>query len=280
MRKIPEKILNDLDEWGNAFFYANKRSPTLDEVNEYLALIVKNSAEMPLEDFDGYTPSQMGTAKRFPLDKDAILSVRNLEREDFEQIPLFRQIKKLSDILFEKESIKLTATGSLPSVIVAEVYVVGNPSWEIEAFPKKVLKQMDCATVERTFIMMNLLKITKVQKNILTLTKKGKQLLESPQELLVALLNVFLYEFNWGYFDRYYDDDIHPQLGNFAAFFSFLMVARYGDTWHNSDFYAEKYFKAYPFFLDQEKHPMFDSINSCYRCYKKEHLIVLCLSLA
>lgn len=88
---------------------------------------------------------------------------------------------------------------------------------------------------------MKLMGVIKVQKGILTLTVRGKKMLEDKHQLLSGLFQSFTQKFNWGYFDLYTNDEI----GKIGVGFSLAMMAKYGADWKPDIFYAEEYFKVF-----------------------------------
>jgi len=92
-------------------------------------------------------------------------------------------------------------------------------------------------------------------------------------EILKIILIAFTRKFNWGYFDLYESESI----GQFGFGFSLILLDKYGDIYRTSDFYTEKYLKAFPF-LKNEVNPDFwtveEEINSCYSLRTFERFLV------
>ena len=59
--------------------------------------------------------------------------------------------------------------------------------------------------------------------------------------------SVFVQKFNKAWFDRYES----PEIGNTGLVFLIYLLAKYGNTMRDSNFYAEKYFAAFPMLADQ-----------------------------
>lgn len=224
------------------FTSKNGVPPTIDQINQHIQGVVQEINFAPRSDFEGYSSEQMHNLLDLLWSSNSIIKLNELSDEEFAQIPLFRQIETFTSILSEKGSMKMTVTGSLPMAVVREVYSVGTPDWYIDKYQTKRLLESDSKSVQRTHIMLKVMKIIKVQKGIITLTKRGVKLIQDKHQLLSELLYSFCYQFNWPYFDRYENESI----GRLGCGFSLAMVAKYGDDWHSSEFYAEKYFKALP----------------------------------
>ena len=77
--------------------------------------------------------------------------------------------------------------------------------------------------------------------------------------LFQELYSVFTKKYRWGFLDGYKDE----HLGQFGFAFSLLLLHKYGRTERSVDFYAEKYFKAFPVLLENStESPRF--CNSAY----------------
>lgn len=216
--------------------------PTIAQINDFLSHHARSVNSIARDEFDGYSSDQMHQLVYGLWESDSLITLNPLTEEEYMQIPLLRQILKLGDILSVAEKVKLTATGSLPTAIVREVYSVGTPDSYIEKEQIKRLMESDSVTVQRTVIMMKLMGVIKVQKGILTLTVRGKKMLGDKHQLLSGLFQSFTQKFNWGYFDSYPNEAI----GKIGAGFSLAMMAKYGADWKPDIFYAEKYFKVFP----------------------------------
>ncbi len=104
--------------------------------------------------------------------------------------------------------------------------------------------------------------IIKKRNNKLSLTQKGKKLLENDSQLTELLFTTFCRKFNWVYFDGY---DIE-QWGQLGFGFSLVLLRKYGGLKREGNFYAEKYFNAFPNLLDF--HPFSENIQRrAYHCY-------------
>ncbi len=215
--------------------------PTIDQINDFLQSAAMSMNSAPRENFDGYSSEQMYNLIHFLWSSGSMIELKELSEDDYLQIPLLRQIIKLTSILAEKGKIKLTVTGALPMSIVRDVYSVGTPDWYIEEHQTKRLTESYSMTVQRTIIMLKLISVIKVQKGVMTLTARGKKIIKDKHQLLSEILQAYTYSFNWAYFDGYECEDV----GRMGAGFSLAMVAKYGTDWKRDNFYADKYFKAF-----------------------------------
>jgi len=55
-------------------------------------------------------------------------------------------------------------------------------------------------------------------------------------------------KFNWAYYDGYGDD----QIGQLGFGFSLILMSKYGKDEHLDQFYADKYFKAFPDLIESD----------------------------
>lgn len=217
-------------------------APTMGEINEFVESKVNIDNNAPKDKFDGLSSEQIYNLLNLLWSSSSLIEINKLSDDEFAQIPLFRQIERLVSLLQEKGSIKMTTTGSLPMSVVREVYSVGISNWYIEEHQTKRLTEAASASVQRTRIMLDIMKVVKVQKGVMTLTARGKKLIKERQQFFSELMYNFCFHFNWAYFDGYESEE----MGRYGAGFSLAMVAKYGDDWRKSEFYAAKYIAAFP----------------------------------
>ena len=74
------------------------------------------------------------------------------------------------------------------------------------------------------------------------LTRKGRSVLKKPIEMFPELYRAFDFKFNKAWFD-FYDNE---EIGNVGFGYVIYLLSRYGDKMRSGEFYAEKYFKAFP----------------------------------
>lgn len=92
--------------------------------------------------------------------------------------------------------------------------------------------------------------ITKKQHSRLSLTKKGKLLLqkEDYSEIFILFLKTYTLIFFWAYNDRFPNQAI----GQLAFLYSLYLLNKYGDVEWDVNFYCALYFKAFPKLLEIE----------------------------
>ena len=213
-----------------------------EELNLWIAEFMENYNSRIITEFEGYSPEQMACIIQNLWEENCLVKFKRLDDSDFEQIPIFRQLKCLVEILKRDGKIKLTATGALPVKLLTEIYKQGVPCKYIEKNGCKIRLEAECVTVELTHILAKLTKIIKEQKGVMTLTKSGEKLIKDNQALLELMIKKFTTEFNFAYFDHFESDNT-AGVGNG---FSLILVSKYGNEPRSYKFYAEKYFAAFP----------------------------------
>lgn len=149
--------------------------------------------------FSGVTDVILNTAFR----PGGIVNLNKLDAEEFEKIPLLRQIRCLCEFIQREGRMKLTNTGSLPLRVVKEMFEVGVRDWYYEKYPNKRIKESDSKNVQFSRELAKLTGIIRTRNNELYLTKKGEKLLSDPQKLLETVIDVFVHKFNHDAYDGY-----------------------------------------------------------------------------
>ncbi len=219
-------------------------APTMGEINEFIEIHINGEDAVPRVKFDGLSSEQIYNMHRFLWMGDASpIEINELSDDDFAQMPLFRQMERIVSILQEKSSIKLTVKGNLPMNIVQELYSIGLPDEYVDTHPNKRLTEDYAYSVQLACIILDVMRVIKVQKGSMTLTARGKKLVKSRQDFFSETIHNFCLRLNWAYFDRY---EVSENIGRYGVGFSFAMVKKYGNEWHDSEFYSAKYFEAFP----------------------------------
>lgn len=218
----------------------------------------------PIADFEGYSPNEIHFICRLPFEKESPIQILNTSSEIYEEVPIFKQVKFLFDLIKENKGLKLTARGFLPPKIVIELYGKGYiKDFFIEKGISKLYKEEGVDSIQLARILVELSSFTKKRKNVLSLTKKGSELVNSDQLLFQDILDSFTSKFNWAYFDNYQNEAV----GQFGFGFSLILFAKYGHEYRSTDFYAEKYLKAFPLFQDEINVPLSSYAEKSSRAY-------------
>jgi len=219
-----------------------------------------------IDDFDGLSPYEMQLILYDSLKDGSIIELNVMDGSDYDKVPIIRLTRLIANaIVTENSEIKLTATGNLPPKIVKDIYRTSNfPDDEIEDGIIKVSKETDVKSITQTRIIMDLAGITKVRNKKLSLTKNGLKIINEDSELLSLLFETFGQKANWCYFDRYPENEA----GRLGFVFTIILLGKYGNTSRTDRFYSDKYYKAFPFIVDQfSDRTIRSKEESAHHCY-------------
>jgi hypothetical protein len=221
-----------------------------EEFRQIAAQIMAEHNNKPLSDFEGYSPIEMRYVLYNPFDENSPIRFHKLTDADYEKIPILKQVKYLADLISDKNEIKLTAKGFLPTKIVSDIYSQGFIKDElIERGIYKVYKETDAMNINLTRILLELSGLTKKRQGKLSLTKRALKVLSDDFELLKLIFETFATKFNWAYYDGYGENHI----GQFGFGFSLILLSNYGYEKRLDEFYSDRYFKALPDLLDKDR---------------------------
>jgi len=158
-------------------------------------------------------------------------------------VPLIKMITYFMKNLELEKEIKLTQRGYLPPVLIKELYskrfILDDA---IESGITKLCTENDSNIVVLVRKLSELSGLVKKRNNKLSLTAKGRQLLNMPIDLFHEIFKAFSDIFNWTYFDAYSSEKI-AQVG---YGYSIFLISKYGKNKQADRYYAEKYFEAFP----------------------------------
>lgn len=242
-------------------------TPTMEELSRKLSEFSHRQNNAPRADFEGYSSFEMHNILHFTFGQNSPIQLNVLTPQEYEQIPIMRVVKRLSEIISQNGKIKLTAAGYLPVKIVQELYPFGVPDDLIESSLAKLSKEADCLPVHLARLLAQVSGILKNRKGILTLTARGAKIILDNSKLFDALFKGFCRGFNWGYFDYYSDDAKSGTIGQFGVGFTLILLSKYGKKERLDNFYAHKYFAAFPEILENIQ-PSYGTVQDyCTRCY-------------
>ncbi|MGY6742908.1 MAG: hypothetical protein ACXIUQ_09255 [Cecembia sp.] len=236
----------------------------LNELNKQLGKFIDEQNKRSVPEFEGYSPEVMNILISDPFGPQSPIQLKRLTADAYRQVPFLNQVKYLCGLTQKAGEIKLTSKGYLPTKVVSELYEQGFMKDEfIESGLYKLYKETDANSVHLTRILMELSALAKKRIGKLSLTKTGEKLLKDDFELLLLLLKTFLNKFNWGYFDGFSEVPIGP----LGFGFSLILLSKYGDKERLDDFYAEKYFGAFPALLEGLNPGRSSLFSYSRRCY-------------
>lgn len=237
----------------------------LEEINKYFEKIQNDQNNQGLPDFEGYSPIEMQFILYDTFGNNSPIQLMELCYADFKKIPLLNQIQYLLENIVNYGELKLTAKGFLPPKIVADIYsqrFIKDEMIELEI--SKLNKEIDSMSINLTRILIEISGLVKKRNGKMSLTKKGEKIYSNNFELLKLILETFGTKFNWAYYDGYGDN----QIGQLGFGFSLILLKKYGFEKQLDHFYSNKYFKAFPKFIDNIQSSQFVSSESQLgKCY-------------
>ena len=208
---------------------------------------------MGIPDFEGYSAFEMGLIIDDLFGDNCPVQLNPLPEADYQQIPLLSLYKYLATCIRSEGEMKLTARGYLPPRVVKDVYGQGFiPEYPLESGITKLTTENDSLTVQLVRILLEMGGIIKKRNNKLSLTKQGESILQKDDHSLFPhLFETACKKFSWAYFDVFNDEYI----GQLGFGFSLILLNNYGHEIRQEAFYAEKYFTAFPTFLEHQNSP-------------------------
>lgn len=237
----------------------------IDELERHIDKVMNEQNNQGLPDFEGYSPIEMRHILYDPFGDYSPIRLLKLADSDYKNIPILNQLKYLAKLVDKLVELKLTKKGFLPTKIVADIYNQGFIKDEfIESGIYKLYKETDSSAINLTRILLEISGLAKKRHNKLSLTKSGKKLLNDDFKLLLLIFETFGTKFNWAYYDGYEQDNI----GQLGFGFSLILLRKYGDKKQIDKFYSQKYFKAFPYLIDNSPPTKFghelEISDNCY----------------
>ena len=232
---------------------------------ETIQLLVDNT---PLDDFCGLTPNEVHSLLYNTFGSNSPLKIKSdIPNQTLDNIPFLRLTEEFLKIIKRNSFIKLTPLGALPKKTLHELYNHRLiTEYVIELGISKLTREIDSSVLTSLRINTQLTGAIKKNNGKLTLTKQGEKLLQSDKrhELFRLTLQTFTDKFNWSYNDGYPE---HP-IGQLGWGFSVYLLFQFGSQPQTVQFYADKYLKAFPMFLQYFPQQPFSTpqrgFTSCY----------------
>lgn len=212
-------------------------------------IMLRNNS--PVADFDNLSPNNFHYIVYDTYNENSPVHFRNkIDNDTIDKVSLFRVAEDLIRIIEREKFIKLTPLGALPKKIVVELYDKKYIYDEhIESGITKLWKESDCIAIMNAKIVIEIAGITKRINGKMALTKKGISFLKSEnrQIFFELFISTFADKFNWGFNDNYPEKPI----GQIGWTFTIYLLNKYGSKFRSESFYADKYSKAFPDFLNE-----------------------------
>jgi len=233
----------------------------MDNIEKYVIEAINNRNNEPVADFEGYSPNEMRFVLYDSFDSKSPIEILETTKNIYQNIPIFNQVKFLLDLINEKKELKLTNKGFLPTKIVAELYGKGfMKDYFIENGISKLYRESDVPSINLAKILVELSTLVKKRNNKLTLTKKGTEQIDKEHFIYQNIFKTFTEKFNWSYFDGFSNEEI----GQFGFGFTLILLDKYGKEYRSTEFYADKYLKAFDF---KAKNPELEFADNPKRAY-------------
>lgn len=234
------------------------------DIQKHIDKVMFDQNNRSIPEFEGYSPFEMHHLLHFTFESNSPISLQKLSPYDYLESPIFNMTKYYLDIIQKTGEIKLTAKGFLPTKIVQDIYNQGFiQEYKFSSGISKLYKETDSVTVSLSRILAELAGFTKKRNDKLSLTKTAENIISDNEKLFILIFKTMAQKFSWAYNDRYEDE----HLGQLGYGFSLVLLSKYGAEKRLDNFYAEKYLKAFPQFLESIK-PNYGTVRqyagSCY----------------
>lgn len=222
---------------------------SLIDLQKHIDQIMKERNNSAISDFEGYSPNEMHHILYYPFEPNSVIVLQKLADADFSLCPIHNQVKYYLNLVKSHGEIKLTAKGNLPTKIVHEIYTQGFlEEYQFTAGFSKLSKETDSLTVNLTRLLAEITGLTKKRNGKLSLTKSGEKMSLNNQALFDLIFKTMAQKFNWAYYDGFENE----QIGQFGFGFSLILLSKYGAEKRLGRFYSDKYFTAFPHFLESD----------------------------
>lgn len=221
----------------------------------------------PIDDFLGLSSTEIHHLLYDTYGTNSVVQFQTIiDDTTLDQIPLFLIVESYLKIIDREKSIKLTPLGALPKKVFVELYDKRFLLDEdIESGLIKLWKEDDWIVIKSARLSLELAGLVKRVSGKLTLTKKGIGLMQNRNrtELFKQFFQSFTDKFNWSFNDGYPEQPV----GQLGWAFTAILLDKHGEEPLNMDFYAMKYLKAFPKFIEFFR-PDYATVERQFlRCY-------------
>lgn len=244
------------------------------ELEEKLSSIVADANSRPIAELDNLSPNDAHHLLYDTFGEESSVGFKaHIPEAVLLQIPFLNLFRAYLKELEKVNELKLTTRGNLPKKLSIYLYDLGFLKEEfIEAGIMKMNKEGDSMALQNMKIIGLLSGITKKRNNKISLTKKGKQLVENNDfsSILKEIFITNIVQFNLGYHDGYPEQTQIQQTFGYTLY----LLLRYGKVKRSLSFYSKKCLLAFPFLLDDfgyDRRSNKDEFIDCYalRIYER-----------
>ena len=223
----------------------------------------------PIEEFDNLSPADMFNLIYKPFEKESPIQYKEIiPTSILDKIPFLNLVEYLLNRISEKEFIKLTPKGNLPTKLVKELYGLGMIKEDmIESGISKLYKEENSLSISNVKIISILSGLIKKTNGKLNLTKVGQKALkpENRVDLLKKIFYSYAFKFNLGFHDNYEDKSGVQSCLSYTLF----QLLKNGIEVKDISFYSQKMLIAYPHVLSEFNSHSYstpeDQFLSCYK---------------
>ena len=190
----------------------------------------------------GYSPEEMWVLVNDPFGEGSPLQLKPITDDVCEQIPLFRQIYRLLEILYTGGEIKLTRKGNLPLKVVQEISEFGVPDKITEdgyAFRSEI--ESESVPVARE--VARLIGAVKKRNNKLSITAKGERIFCDKPALAAAIVTAVCTTYQAKIMDWIEGEELTGEIG---AGYVLLLLNRNGTEDYSAEYYYLSCLEAFP----------------------------------
>ena len=199
-----------------------------------------------ITDTNGYSPEEVLILQCDPFGEQSPLQLKSIPEEVCEQIPLFRQIYRLLEILYVGGEIKLTQKGNLPLKIVTELAGFGIPQKLIEdgyAFRSEI-ESISVPVAREVALLIGAIK---KRNNKLSITAKGEKIFCDKPALASAIIKAACTTFQAQKMDWFEGEE---RTGDVGTGYVLMLLSKYGSEERPSDLYFTSLLAAFLVLLE------------------------------
>ena len=234
---------------------AEQRFESEDDVQTFIADFMAERNAAPIADFDGLSAEQMQRLLSAPFTPGGVLTVAEVPRAA-PPSPCLHLMLDLAAALGD-DGLKATAKGNLPLAYVqAAAQRFQATAWRCDSIERieHARTEWDFSNLYITRLVARMAGLVSLRRGRWNLTQKYRRTFErhGAAGVYAQLFRTFVARYAWNSADGY------PELGIIQTSwaFSLLLLLRYGDTWRDGGFYADRFVRAFPMALDEAAHAL------------------------
>lgn len=235
------------------------------EDSEAIRHLVNNRPE---EHFGGLTFNEINRLTFEAFDPDSPLHIKPvISDQTLDRLPFFRLTEELLKIIRRDGYIKVTPLGALTKKTLTELYSHRLIlEYGIEEGIHKLTREIDSNALSALHHNTVLAGLLRKKAGKLFLTRAASKLLSDRDrsKLFLKAWHAYTEKLPWSNLDRYPEMPV----GNLGWGFTILMLLQEGDTSRETRYYASKYLKAFPEFLESLPQTDYSTPeNMLIKCY-------------